>query len=67
MSSVVESATQVRDTVTFSYQNGGAALLDFLQAEQDYRSVQLNYISLVGTYLTAAAQLNMAVGREVIP
>jgi cobalt-zinc-cadmium efflux system outer membrane protein len=60
-------STRVRDTVTFSYQNGGSSLLDFLQAEQDYRSVQMNYVSLVGTYLTAAAQLNMAVGREVIP
>jgi cobalt-zinc-cadmium efflux system outer membrane protein len=60
-------STRVRDTVTFSYQNGGSSLLDFLQAEQDYRSVQLNYVNLVGTYLTAAAQLNMAVGREVIP
>jgi hypothetical protein len=27
----------------------------------------LNYVNLVGAYLTAAAQLNMAVGREVIP
>jgi len=60
-------ATSVRDIITFSYQRGGAALLDFLQAEQDYRSVQLNYVSLVGSYLTAAAQLNLAVGQEVIP
>jgi outer membrane protein, heavy metal efflux system len=60
-------STQVRDIVTQSYQRGGAALLDFLQAEQDYRAVQLNYITLVGSYLTAAAQLNEAVGQEVIP
>jgi cobalt-zinc-cadmium efflux system outer membrane protein len=60
-------ATRVRDIVTFSYQRGGAALLDFLQAEQDYRSVQLNYVTLIGAYLTAAAQLNLAVGQEVIP
>jgi cobalt-zinc-cadmium efflux system outer membrane protein len=60
-------ATRVRDIVTFSYERGGAALLDFLQAEQDYRSVQLNYVGLVGAYLTAAAQLNLAVGQEVIP
>jgi hypothetical protein len=26
----------------------------------------LNYVNLVGSYLTAAAQVNMAVGREVI-
>jgi cobalt-zinc-cadmium efflux system outer membrane protein len=60
-------ALRVRDTVTYAYQRGGAALLDFLQAEQDYRSVQFNYVSLVGSYLTAAAQLNLAVGQEVIP
>jgi outer membrane protein, heavy metal efflux system len=60
-------AVRVRDTVLFSYQHGGASLLDFLNAESDYRSVQLNYINLVGAYLTTAAQMNMAVGREVIP
>jgi cobalt-zinc-cadmium efflux system outer membrane protein len=60
-------STQVRDIVTQAYQRGGAALLDFLQAEQDYRAVQLTYITLVGSYLTATAQLNQAVGQEVIP
>jgi cobalt-zinc-cadmium efflux system outer membrane protein len=60
-------AVRVRDTVTYSYQRGGASLLDFLNAESDYRSVQVNYLTLVGAYLTAAAQLNEAVGREVIP
>ena len=50
----------------FSYQHGGAALLDFLNAENEYRSVQLSYVNLIGSYLTAAAQLNLAVGREVI-
>jgi cobalt-zinc-cadmium efflux system outer membrane protein len=60
-------AGQVRETVSFSYQHGGASLLDFLQAENEYRSVRLNYVNLVGAYLTAASQLNLAVGREVIP
>jgi outer membrane protein, heavy metal efflux system len=59
-------ATHVRDTMWFSYQHGGAALLDFLNAESDYRAVQLNYVNLVGAYLTAAAQMNQAVGKEVI-
>jgi cobalt-zinc-cadmium efflux system outer membrane protein len=59
-------SVRVRDTITFSYQHGGASLLDFLNAQAEYRSVQLNYMNLVGTYLTAAAQLNMAVGREVV-
>jgi outer membrane protein, heavy metal efflux system len=59
-------AVRVRDTILFSYQHGGASLLDFLNAESDYRSVELNYVNLVGSYLTAAAQLNQAVGKEVL-
>jgi outer membrane protein, heavy metal efflux system len=60
-------AVHVRDTIYFSYQHGGAALIDFLNAESDYRAVELNYANLIGAYLTAAAQMNEAVGREVIP
>jgi cobalt-zinc-cadmium efflux system outer membrane protein len=62
----LDQATRVRDTVSFSYQHGGASLLDFLNAQNDYRSVQLNYLNLVGAYMTAASQLNMAVGIEVV-
>ena len=62
----LQQSTRVHDTMTFSYQHGGASLLDFLSVQAEYRSVQLNYVSLLGSYLTAAAQLNMAVGREVI-
>jgi cobalt-zinc-cadmium efflux system outer membrane protein len=63
----LKEAVEVRDTVSFAYTRGGASLLDFLQAQQDYRSTQLNYLNLVGSYLAAAAQLNMAVGQEVVP
>jgi cobalt-zinc-cadmium efflux system outer membrane protein len=59
-------ALRVRDTMFFSYQHGGASLLDFLTAESEYRSVQLSYVNLVGSYLTSAAQLNQAVGKEVM-
>jgi cobalt-zinc-cadmium efflux system outer membrane protein len=62
-----DQATRVRDTVTFSYQHGGASLMDFLNAQSDYRVVQLAYLQLVGAYLTSAGQVNLAVGREVIP
>jgi cobalt-zinc-cadmium efflux system outer membrane protein len=62
----LQQSVRVRDTVWFSYQHGGAALLDFLNAESEYRAVQVAYVNLVGSYLTAVAQLNMAVGREVI-
>jgi cobalt-zinc-cadmium efflux system outer membrane protein len=63
----LEEASSVRDTIAFSYQHGAASLLDFLNAQADYRSVQVNYLNLVASYLNAANQLNLAVGREVIP
>jgi cobalt-zinc-cadmium efflux system outer membrane protein len=59
-------ATRVRDTVTFSWQKGAASLMDFLNAQSDYRQVQLAYVQLVGAYLTAAGQMNLAVGQELI-
>lgn len=63
----LQQAAQVRDTISFAYQNGGASLLDFLSAQNDYRSIQLNYLNLVGSYMTAAGQMNLAVGKEVMP
>jgi cobalt-zinc-cadmium efflux system outer membrane protein len=59
-------ATEVRDTVAFAYKRGGATLLDYLDAEKNYRDVRLAYLNLVGSFLTAGGQLNMAVGHEVI-
>jgi protein involved in temperature-dependent protein secretion len=48
-------------------QHGAASLLDFLDAQADCRVVQLNYLNLVGSYLEAANQLNLAAGHEVVP
>ncbi len=59
-------ATEVREIVTYAYQRGGASLLDFLDAQKAYRDTQLTYVNLVDSYLTAASQLNLAAGREVI-
>jgi outer membrane protein, heavy metal efflux system len=63
----LQQATEVRDDIFFSYQHGAASLLDYLNAQADYRSVQVNYLNLIGSYLQATGQLNLAVGREVIP
>jgi cobalt-zinc-cadmium efflux system outer membrane protein len=60
------TASRIRDTMSFAYQRGQAALVDYLDAQRDYRATEVAYINLVGSYLTAAGQLNMAVGREVI-
>jgi cobalt-zinc-cadmium efflux system outer membrane protein len=65
-SKYLQLADRVRETVSFAYQHGGSSLLEFLNAQNDYRTVQLNYLNLVGSYLTAASQLNLAVGIEVI-
>jgi outer membrane protein, heavy metal efflux system len=65
-STYLQQAAEVRETVSFAYERGGASLLDFLSAQNDYRSIQLNYLNLVGAYLTSASQVNLAVGREVI-
>jgi cobalt-zinc-cadmium efflux system outer membrane protein len=62
----LDQSLYVRDTVTFAYEHGGASLMDFLNAQSDYRVVQLAYLQLIGAYMTAAGQMNLAVGREEI-
>jgi outer membrane protein, heavy metal efflux system len=59
-------AVAIRDRVEFSYRNGGSSLLDFLDAEKAYRDARFANLMLIGSYLDAAAQMNMAVGREVV-
>ncbi len=59
-------AADDRDKMSFAFQNGGASLLDYLDTEKSYRDVRLAYLNLIGSYLTTAAQMNMAAGREVI-
>ncbi len=62
-----DQALRVRDTVTYSYEHGSASLMDFLNAQSDYRQVRLAYAQLIGSYLIAAGQLNLAVGHDAIP
>jgi cobalt-zinc-cadmium efflux system outer membrane protein len=63
----LQMATDIRDRVSFSYKNGGSSLLDYLDAEKSYRDTKLAYLNLIGSYLTASAQMNLAVAREVMP
>jgi cobalt-zinc-cadmium efflux system outer membrane protein len=62
----LDTAVRIRDSMSFAYQRGQAALLDYLDAQRDYRATEVAYINLVGSYLTAAGQLNEAVGREMV-
>ena len=62
----LQQSLEIRDLVSFSYSNGGASLLEFLDAQRSYRDTQLAYRNLIGSYLAAVAQLNLAVGREEV-
>jgi cobalt-zinc-cadmium efflux system outer membrane protein len=62
----LQLAQENRDVISFSYQKGEASLLDYLDAEKSFRDTRLAYLHLLGSYLIAAAQLNLAVGQEVI-
>lgn len=63
----LQQVLRIRETITSSYLRGAASPLDFLDAQAQYRSVQVSYLNLVASYLDAASQLNLAVGRDVIP
>jgi len=62
----LKEAEEIRSTIRFSYEHGAASLIDFLDAQNEYRTTRLSYLNLVGAYLSAANQVNFAVGREVI-
>ncbi len=62
----LKEAADVRDKVSFAYQHGAASLVDFLDAQREYRQTQEAYLTLIGSYLMAANQMNMAVGSEVV-
>lgn len=62
----LKEAQDIRSAISFAYLHGGASLLDFLDAQKEYRDTQLTYLNLVGAYFSAANQLNFAVGTEVI-
>jgi cobalt-zinc-cadmium efflux system outer membrane protein len=51
----------------FSFRNGAASILDFLDAERTYRATQLAYRQQLAAYLTNLAQLESAVGTRVTP
>lgn len=63
----LKESGDIRDKVSFSYSQGNATVLEFLDAQKSYRDTQVAYISLVGSYWAALAQLSLAVGQEVNP
>lgn len=51
----------------FSFHNGGASILDYLDAQRTYRTTQLAYRQELAVYLQALAQLQSAAGLDITP
>lgn len=66
-SGYLDEAQQSRDISQYAYQRGAASLLDFLDAERSYRSVQLGYRQALASYLLAVEQLREAAGTRSLP
>ena len=60
-------AQKSRDISEYSYHRGATALLDFLDSERTYRSVQLAYRQSLASYLLALEQVREAVGTRTLP
>jgi outer membrane protein, heavy metal efflux system len=67
LSKYLEVAKKSRDISEYSYHRGATALLDFLDAERTYRSVQLAYRQSLAAYLLAMEQVREAVGTRALP
>ncbi len=63
----LSQAKDALDIEGFSYRNGAASILDFLDAERTFRAIQLAYRQQLAAYLTNLAQLEAAVGAPVTP
>jgi len=66
-SGYLKQAQDSRDISEYAYKRGAASLLDFLDAERSYRSVQLAYRQALASYMTALEQLKEAVGTRTLP
>jgi cobalt-zinc-cadmium efflux system outer membrane protein len=66
-SGYLDEAQQSRDISEYAYRHGAASLLDFLDAERSYRSIQLAYRQALASYLLALEQLRQAVGTRSLP
>jgi outer membrane protein, heavy metal efflux system len=66
-SGYLDVAQKDRDIAEYAYQRGAVSLLDFLDAERNYRATQLAYRQTLASYLLALEQLRQAVGTRALP
>jgi cobalt-zinc-cadmium efflux system outer membrane protein len=67
ISKYLDVATRSRDISEYAYRHGGTSLLNFLDAERNYRATQLAYRQALASYLLALEQLRQAVGTRALP
>jgi cobalt-zinc-cadmium efflux system outer membrane protein len=67
ISGYLKEAEDSRDISQYAYQRGAASLLDYLDAERSYRSIELAYRQALATYMLALEQLRQAVGTRSLP
>ena len=65
--SYLDVAKKSRDISEFAYHRGAASLLDFLDAERNYRATELAYRQTLAAYLLAVEQIREAVGTRALP
>jgi cobalt-zinc-cadmium efflux system outer membrane protein len=63
----LQRARDVRNHIEFSFRNGGASLLDYLDAVRSYREVELAARSARAQAMLAVHQLSFATGTELLP
>jgi cobalt-zinc-cadmium efflux system outer membrane protein len=66
-SGYIKQAQDSRDISEYAYKRGAASLLDYLDAERSYRSVELAYRQALAAYMTALEQLKEAEGTRNLP
>jgi outer membrane protein, heavy metal efflux system len=66
-SGYLDVAQKDRDIAEYAYQRGAVSLLDFLDAERNYRATQLAYRQALASYLLALEQMRQAVGARALP
>jgi cobalt-zinc-cadmium efflux system outer membrane protein len=67
LSGYLKQAKDSRDISEYAYKHGGASLLDYLDAERSYRSIQLAYRQSLANYLLAIEQLKQSIGVRKLP
>lgn len=66
-SGYLDQAKQSLDISQYVFQRGAGSLLDLLDAERTFRDTQLGYRQALSAYMTSVVQVNLAVGKQVMP